>query len=111
MSACTATDDAILKWNLAKRKMTAHKYGAASGTTSAHAKGSGSVRISVRLASGQLIHRTVYALYTPDLSPRSAQRIGRLLSVIWMQTHSGCEFVFPSNSDTGLLWYPHAWVC
>jgi hypothetical protein len=44
-------------------------------------KGSGLVRISVRLASGQLIHRTVHALYTPDMSSRSAQRIGRLLSV------------------------------
>ena len=37
MSACTAPDDAILKWNLAKRKMTVQKYGAAGGTTSAHA--------------------------------------------------------------------------
>jgi hypothetical protein len=44
-------------------------------------KGSGSVRISVRLASGRLIHRTIHALYTLDLSSRSAQRIGRLLSV------------------------------
>jgi hypothetical protein len=30
-------DDAILKWNLAKRKMTVKKYGAAGGTTSTHA--------------------------------------------------------------------------
>jgi hypothetical protein len=37
MSACTAPDDAILKWNLAKRKMTVQKYGAPCGTTSAHA--------------------------------------------------------------------------
>jgi hypothetical protein len=37
MSACTATDDAILKWNLAKRMLTVQKYGAAGGTTSAHA--------------------------------------------------------------------------
>jgi hypothetical protein len=37
MSACTAPDDAILKWNLAKRKMLVHKYGAPGGTTSAHA--------------------------------------------------------------------------
>jgi hypothetical protein len=174
MSACIAPDDAILKWNLAKRKITIQKYGAPGGTTSAHVallsdvpvddapaddadslptledcaddcddddvcvpfssvafsssltlgrnlsqfwvvdsacsinltafrddfveftppsapsrvggvgvdvKGSGYVRISVRLASGQLIHRIVYALYTPDLSSRSAQRIGRLLSV------------------------------
>jgi hypothetical protein len=66
-------------------------------------KGSGSVRISVRLASGQLIHRTIHALYTPDLSSRSAQRIGRLLSVSWMRTHSGCEFIFPSDNDTKCL--------
>jgi hypothetical protein len=52
-------------------------------------KGSGSVRTSVRLAFGNLVNRTVYALYTLDLSSRSAQRIGRLLSVSWMQTHSG----------------------
>jgi hypothetical protein len=69
-------------------------------------KGIGSVRIHVRLASGHLIHRTVYALYTPDLSSRSAQRIGRLLSVNSMQTHSGCEFIFPTNSDTGQLLVP-----
>jgi hypothetical protein len=37
MSASTAPDDAILKWNLAKRKMTVQKYGAARGTTYAHA--------------------------------------------------------------------------
>jgi hypothetical protein len=37
MSACTTTDDAILKWNLAKRKMLVQKYGAPGGTTSAHA--------------------------------------------------------------------------
>jgi hypothetical protein len=47
-------------------------------------KGSGSVRISVRLACGILIHRTVHAFYTHDLSSRSAQRIGRLLSVSGM---------------------------
>jgi hypothetical protein len=37
MSACTAPDDAILKWNLAKRKMTVRKYGAPGGPISAHA--------------------------------------------------------------------------
>jgi hypothetical protein len=58
-------------------------------------KGSGSVRISVRLASGQLIHRTVHAMYTPHLSYRFTQCIGRLLSASWMQSHSGCEFYFP----------------
>jgi hypothetical protein len=69
-------------------------------------KGSGSVRISIRLASNRLIHRTIHALYTPYLSSRSAQRIGRLFSVRWMQTHSGCEFIFPSHSDIGLLVVP-----
>jgi hypothetical protein len=162
MFARTAPDDAMLKWNLAKRKMTVVNYGAPGGTSSAHVallsdvpaddapgddsdslptledcaddydddevsvpfssvafssslapsrdlsqlwvvdsaysinltafrddfvqftppsapsrvggvgvdvKGSGSVRISVRLASGRLIHRTVYALYTPTYHP------------------------------------------
>jgi hypothetical protein len=39
-------------------------------------KGSGSVRNSVRLACGQLIHRTIHAMYTFDMSSRPAQRIG-----------------------------------
>jgi hypothetical protein len=69
-------------------------------------KGRGSVRISVRLASAQLIHRMIHTLYTPDMSSRSAQRIGRLLSVSWMQSHSGCEFVFPIDSDIGILVVP-----
>jgi hypothetical protein len=45
-------------------------------------KGSGSVRMSIRLACGHVIHRTIHALYTPDLSSRSTQRIGRLLSLV-----------------------------
>jgi hypothetical protein len=44
-------------------------------------KGSGSVHISIRLASCPTIHRTIHVLYTPDLPSRSAQHIGRLLSV------------------------------
>jgi hypothetical protein len=164
LSSCTAPDDALLRWTLAKRKMIIQKYGAPSGSHSAHAampsdvpaddsesfptleectdeyddtevsvpfssvafsssltpsrklsqfyvvdsacsinltafkndfvrftphsapsrvggvgvdvKGSGSVRISAWLASGRLIHRTIYALYTHDLSSLSAQRIG-----------------------------------
>jgi hypothetical protein len=35
-------------------------------------KGSGSVRISIRLASGKIIHRAIHALYTQDLSSRFA---------------------------------------
>jgi hypothetical protein len=194
LSSCTAPDDALLRWTLAKRKIIVQKYGALGGSHSAHAallidvpaddsdslptleectdeyddnevsvpfssvafssslthgrslsqfwvvdsacsinltsfrsdfvrftppsapsrvgrvgvdvKGSGSVRISVRLASGRLFHRTIHALYTPYLSSRYAQRIGRLLSVSWMQTHSGCEFIFPHDSDTCLLVVP-----
>jgi hypothetical protein len=73
------------------------------GGVGVDAKGCGSVRISVRLASGQIIHRTVHALYTLDMSSASAQRIGRRLSVTWVQSHSGCEFLFPTDSHTGLL--------
>jgi hypothetical protein len=62
--------------------------------------------MSIRLAFGEIIHRTIHALYTPDLSSRHAQRIGRLLSVSWMQSHSGYEFLFPSDSDIGLLVVP-----
>jgi hypothetical protein len=69
-------------------------------------KGNGSVRISFRLASGQAIHRTIHALYTPDLSSRSAHGIGRLNSVDWVQSHNGCEFLFPTDFDTRLLVVP-----
>jgi hypothetical protein len=69
-------------------------------------KGSGSVRMSIRLASGQVIHCTIHALYTHDLSSRFAQRIGGVLSVSWLQSHCGCEFTFPTDSDTGLLVVP-----
>jgi hypothetical protein len=72
------------------------------------------MRTSVRLASGQITHRTIHAMCTPDMSSRSAQRIGKLLSVSWMQTHSGYQFIFPTDSDTCLLVVPnclHEWVC
>jgi hypothetical protein len=69
-------------------------------------KGSGSVRISIRLASGLTIHRTIHALYTSGLSSRFAQRIGRLLSVSWLQSHNGYEFIFHSDFDIGLLVVP-----
>jgi hypothetical protein len=69
-------------------------------------KGNDYVRVSVRLASGKLIHRTIHAMYTPDMSSRSAQRIGRVLSVSWMQSHSSCEFVFPIDCGIGLLVVP-----
>jgi hypothetical protein len=44
-------------------------------------KGSGIIRLSILLVSGLIIHRTVHALYTHDLSSRSAHRICRLLIV------------------------------
>jgi hypothetical protein len=68
--------------------------------------GSGTIRVSVPLVSSQTIHPTLHALFTPDLSSRFAQRIGRLLSVGWMHSHCCCEFHFPTDSDTNLLVVP-----
>jgi hypothetical protein len=45
-------------------------------------------------------------MFTPDLSSRCALRIGRLLSVRWMQSHNGREFVFPTDYDSGLVVVP-----
>jgi hypothetical protein len=194
MSSCIASDEALLKWTLAKRKMIVQKYGSRGGSALAHTallrdvptndtdamptpedctneyddtevsvylssvafssslapghdlsqfwvvdsacsinftafrsdfvkfappsapsraggvgvdiKGSGSVWISIRLACGRAIHRTIHAMYTPDLSSRSAQRTDRLLSVSWMKSHNGCEFLFPTDFHTGLLMVP-----
>jgi hypothetical protein len=36
MSSCTASDDALLKWTMAKRKPIVHKYGTPRGTARAH---------------------------------------------------------------------------
>jgi hypothetical protein len=66
-------------------------------------QGRGTVRIPICLISGRTVFRHVHALYTLDLSSRSAQRISRLLSVSSMQKHSGCEFSFPTNIDSGML--------
>jgi hypothetical protein len=66
-------------------------------------QGSGTVRIPMCLVSGQTVFRRVHALYTPDFSSRSAYHISRLLSVSWMRKHSGCEFSFPTNTDSGIL--------
>jgi hypothetical protein len=68
--------------------------------------GSGKVHIVIPLVFGQLIRRTIHALYACALSSRSAHRIGRLLIVSWMQTHSGCEIFFPSDFDIGMLMVP-----
>jgi hypothetical protein len=69
-------------------------------------KGSGSVRMSIWLAYGQVIHRMINVLYTPELSSRSTQRIGKLLSVSWLHSHCGCEIISPYDSDTGMLVVP-----
>jgi hypothetical protein len=65
--------------------------------------GSNTIRLAIPLVAGQIIHRTIHALLTPDFSSRSAQRIGLLLNVSWMQSHCGCEFLIPPASDVGLL--------
>jgi hypothetical protein len=36
LSSCTTSDDALLKWTLAKRKMIVQKYGTPTGSSSAH---------------------------------------------------------------------------
>jgi hypothetical protein len=64
---------------------------------------SGNVRIPICLVSGQTVFRRVHVLYTHVLSSRSAQNISRLLSVSWMQKHSGCEFSFPTNTNSGMM--------
>jgi hypothetical protein len=69
-------------------------------------KDSGTIRLFSMLSLGQAIHRTIHALYILDLSSRFALRMGRPLSVSWMQSHSGCEFIFPNDYDTGMLMVP-----
>jgi hypothetical protein len=65
-------------------------------------KGSGIVRAHIFIVSGQTLFRLVHALCTLDLTSRSAHHIGRLLSVSWMHKHSGCEFLFPTDFDSGI---------
>jgi hypothetical protein len=55
-------------------------------------QGSGVVQLTILLVYDQIIHQTIHAVYTPDLSSWSAHRIGRLLSVSWTRSHCGCEF-------------------
>jgi hypothetical protein len=66
-------------------------------------KDSGLVRAPIYLVSCQKVVRHVHALYTPDLSLGAAQKISRLLSVSYMQKQCGCEFSFPTNSDSSML--------
>jgi hypothetical protein len=68
--------------------------------------GSGSVKINIPLVCGQVLRRTAHALYTLDMAARSAQHNGRLLSVSRMRSHTGCEFLFPTDTDVGLLPVP-----
>jgi hypothetical protein len=37
------------------------------------------------------------------MSSRTAQRIGRPLCVSWMQSNSGCDFLFPTDCGIGML--------
>jgi hypothetical protein len=73
------------------------------GGVGVYVLGSCTIRVPICLVSGQTVFRQVRALYTPNLSSRSAHRISRLLSVAWMKKHSGCEFSFPTNFDSGML--------
>jgi hypothetical protein len=77
------------------------------GGVNVDAKGIGTVEILTPIVSSHIIRRTVHALYTLDLTSRSAQHIGRLLiSGSWLQTHSGCEFLFLADIVVGLLMVP-----
>jgi hypothetical protein len=72
------------------------------GGVGVNVHGSCTIRLATPLVSGQIIHRTFHALVTPDVSSRSAQRIGRLLNVSWTQSNFGCEFFFLAYSNIGL---------
>jgi hypothetical protein len=43
-------------------------------------KGNGTVHILIPLVLGQIIRHTIHALYTHDMTSRSAHQIGHLLS-------------------------------
>jgi hypothetical protein len=66
-------------------------------------KGSGTIRVAICIGSRQTVFRLVHALHTHDLTSRSAHHIGHVLIVSLMLKHSGCEFLFPTNSDSGML--------
>jgi hypothetical protein len=76
------------------------------GAVGVDVQGSGTLQTVIPIVAGQLIRSTSHALYSPAMSSRSAKHIGRLLSVRWMQTHNGCEFLFPTDYDIGLLMVP-----
>jgi hypothetical protein len=76
------------------------------GGVGADVQGSGTVKITLPMVYGHFIRRKVYALNTLDVPPRSAQPIGRLHIVSWMQTHNGCEIIFPTYYDVGMLMVP-----
>jgi hypothetical protein len=193
-SSCTAPDDALMRWALAKRKMIIQKYGTHGGCASAHAALLSDVtaddshsmsiledctdeydntEVSVPLSSvaftsyltpgrdlsqfrvvdsagsiNTTAFRGDFATFTPLPLPlawvESASTLravalcvflfgwhvarsstarsmhcthltrplallsasSRLLSVSWMQSYSGCEFIFPSDFDTRHLAVP-----
>jgi hypothetical protein len=73
------------------------------GGVGVNVKGNGNVRVPICLVSVQTVFRLGHALYTHDLTSRSAQHIGRMLNASLMQKHSGCEFLFPTDYDAGML--------
>jgi hypothetical protein len=56
--------------------------------------GSDTVKLAIPVVYGQIIRCIIYALYTHAMSSRTAQRIGRLSIVSWMQPHCGLELPF-----------------
>jgi hypothetical protein len=76
------------------------------GSVGVNVHGIGTVGLTISLVFGQIIHRTIHAMCTPDLSSRSAHRIKRLLIVSWMQSYCGHECLFSTDFDLGLLVVP-----
>jgi hypothetical protein len=79
------------------------------GGVGVNVQGSGNVRLAIPLVSSQIIHQTIHTLFTPDLSSRPSQRIGRLLNVSWMQSHCGWEF--QKTMTLACSWSLHEWEC
>jgi hypothetical protein len=69
-------------------------------------RGSNKVKIAIPIVYGMFTYRIVHALYTPSLSSRSVQHIGRKLNVNDMQSNSGCEIIFPTDPNVVMLLVP-----
>jgi hypothetical protein len=67
------------------------------GGVAVNVMGIGQIRLAIP------IHRTIHGLYSSELPSPSTQHIGRLLGVSWMQSHIGCDFLFPTNYNVGLV--------